>query len=140
MPVLFYSDFIQPLITCLVIAVASSSISITVTQTELFVPFREWVKKLGHMTGYLFRCFYCLSHWVVIIAMVVYHPRLIQSQYVLVDWVVTAFFTITLSAFISGLMFKVFLSAMAKAKTEAEMKAAAAKNPPAEINARVSEK
>ncbi|THU05520.1 DUF1360 domain-containing protein [Lampropedia puyangensis] len=97
---------------CLVIAVAAASISYTITMTELFAPLRAWSQKLGHMIGYLFTCFYCMSHWVVIAAVLIYQPRLIQSEFLVVDLIVSTFFTITLSAMVCGVLFKVFLTAM----------------------------
>ena len=114
-------QILHALWVCLVIAIASASVSMTITQTELFVPVRAFTEKLGHMIGYLFKCFYCMNHWVVIAGMVFYHPRVIVSDYILVDWIVSTFFTITLSSYISGFMFKVFLTAMAKKQKEQEM-------------------
>lgn len=100
------------LTTCLMIALAASSISMTVTQTELFTAFREWTEKKNAMIGHLFKCFYCLSHWVVFGGMLVYRPALLHSGIALIDWVMTAFITITLTTLISGLIFKVFQAAV----------------------------
>lgn len=103
---------IATLTTCLMIALAASSISITVTQTELFATFREWTAKKNALVGHLFQCFYCLSHWVVFGGMAVYRPALLNSGVALIDWVMTAFVTITFATLISGLMFKVFQAAI----------------------------
>ncbi|MEJ8322971.1 DUF1360 domain-containing protein [Kosakonia sacchari] len=103
---------IADLTTCLMIALAASSISITVTQTELFAAFREWTVKKNAMLGHLFQCFYCLSHWAVFGGMLVYRPALLHSGFALIDWVMTAFITITLATLINGLMFKVFQAAI----------------------------
>jgi hypothetical protein len=108
--------------TCVVIAIASASVSITVTQTELFAPLRTLANKAGHMIGHLFHCFYCISHWVVIACIAVYRPVIISSDVALVDWTVSAFFTITLATFFSGMIFKVFLAAMMKMVKERELK------------------
>jgi len=62
--------------------------------------------------GHLFQCFYCLSHWVVFGGMAVYRPALLNSGVALIDWVMTAFVTITFATLISGLMFKVFQAAI----------------------------
>lgn len=112
---------------CFVIAVASSSISYSITQTELFVPVRAWAQKLGHMIGYLFTCFYCMSHWVVFAGILIYQPILVDSGYLAVDLIVSSFFTITISAFISGFIFKVFLTAIAMKLKEKEIKEIMAK-------------
>ena len=109
---------------CVVLAVAAASISYTVTMTELFAPLRSWSQKLGHMVGYLFSCFYCMSHWVVIAAVLLYQPRLIHSNMLAVDLIVSIFFTITIAALVCGLLFRVFLSAMAMKLKQQEMAAA----------------
>lgn len=103
---------IENLTTCLMIAMAASSISMTVTQTELFAAFREWMTKKNALMGHLFHCFYCLSHWVVFGGMAVYRPTLLNSGFVLIDWVMTAFIVITITTLINGLMFKVFQAAV----------------------------
>ncbi len=112
---------------CVVIAVAAASISYTITMTELFAPVRAWTQKLGHMIGYLFTCFYCMSHWVVIAAVLIYQPRLIQSGSLVCDLIVSTFFTITISALACGLLFRVFLTAMAMKLKQKEMAEAMSK-------------
>lgn len=115
-------SFLNALWVCFVIAVAASSISYTITQTELFVPVRAWTQKLGHMIGYLFTCFYCMSHWVVLAGVLIYKPVLINSGYLTIDLVVSTFFTITLASFVCGFIFKVFLTAIAMKLKEKEIK------------------
>ncbi|WP_312783482.1 DUF1360 domain-containing protein [Brevundimonas sp.] len=107
---------------CLVLAIASASVSITLTQTELFAPLRAAANKVGHMIGHLFHCFYCISHWVVIAGIAVYRPVIISSGVPVIDWTVSAFFTIALTALFCGMIFKVFLAAMSKKATEHELK------------------
>lgn len=109
--------------TCFVLAVAASCVSITITQTDLFAPMRAWVAKKNHMIGHLVQCFYCISHWIVFLLVVIYQPQIVEGSYLLVNLLVTAFFTICLATFISGLMFGAFLKAMNKAKLELEVKA-----------------
>ena len=108
--------------TCVVLAVAAASVSITITQTELFAPLRAAANKAGPMIGHLFHCFYCISHWVVIAGVAVYRPVIISSGMPLIDWTVSAFFTITLTALFSGLIFTVFLAAMSKMMKERALK------------------
>ncbi|MCP1714160.1 glucan phosphoethanolaminetransferase (alkaline phosphatase superfamily) [Kerstersia gyiorum] len=117
------NENLHALWACLVLAVAASSIAITITHTEVFAPLRAWTQKLGHMVGYLFQCFYCMSHWVVFLGILIYRPRI----RLLADLVVSAFFTLTLSAFVSGIFFKVFLTAMAMKVREKEVKEIMAK-------------
>lgn len=114
-------EFLQDIWVCLVIAVASASISTTITLTELFVPVRNLANKCGHMIGYLFQCFYCMSHWIAILAVAIYQPILIKSEFYLIDLTVSVFFTITISTFVNGLIFKVFSCKMKMKIIENEM-------------------
>ncbi|CAM5351543.1 DUF1360 domain-containing protein [Pseudomonas aeruginosa] len=108
--------------TCFVLALATSSISVSITQGELFAPLRNWAQKVGHMTGHLFQCFFCISHWVVFLGIAIFRPTITSSGLVLVDWIVAAFFSLTLSTLVSGLMFKVLLTGMAKKVRDKELK------------------
>jgi len=123
----FTSESAGALWICIVLAIAASSIAITITQTELFAPLRVWTQKLGHMVSYLFQCFYCMSHWVVFLGILTYRPRVVQSGSLVADLVVSAFFTVTLSTFVSGLIFKVNLTAMAVKVRKKEMEEILAK-------------
>lgn len=108
--------------TCAVLAVAAASISITITQTEVFASTRAWTDTIHPMLGYLFRCFYCMNHWVIIGGVLLYRPILVRGGSIYVDLIVSIFFSITLSALVSGVVFKVFLTAMEKATREKELK------------------
>jgi hypothetical protein len=110
--------------TCLVLAMASATVSITITQTELFAPLRAWANRVHPMTGHLFHCFYCMSHWVVIAGIAIYRPVIISSGVLVIDWTVSALFTVALAALFSGAIFKAFLAAMAKKMKEIEVKKA----------------
>ncbi|WP_205960942.1 DUF1360 domain-containing protein [Pantoea rodasii] len=97
---------------CVSIALAAASVAMTITQTELFAGLRAWTAKKHALLGHLFHCFYCMSHWTVLAGMLIYRPALLHSDMALVDWVMTAFITLTLTTFINGLMFKVFQAAV----------------------------
>ncbi|MDH2624471.1 hypothetical protein V3N00_15170 [Acinetobacter baumannii] len=116
------NESMQALWACVVLSVAASSIAITITHTEVFSPLRAWMQKLGHMIGYLFQCFYCMSHWIVFLGILIYRPQILNSSSFLADFIVSVFFTLTLSTFISGIFFKVFLTAMAMKVREKEVK------------------
>lgn len=119
---LFTSPAAQGLWTCVVLAIASAAVAITITQTEMFAPLRAAANKAGHQIGHLFHCFYCISHWIVIAGIIAYRPVLISSGAPIIDWIVSTFFTIAISALFSGMIFRVFLSAMAKKTTEMQLK------------------
>ncbi|WP_054179533.1 DUF1360 domain-containing protein [Trabulsiella odontotermitis] len=98
--------------TCLMIALASASLAMTITQTELFTTLRAWATRINDLLGHLFSCFYCMSHWMVAGGMLIYHPSLLKSGIGLIDWLTTAFAVLTITTFINGLLFKVFQAAI----------------------------
>lgn len=116
-------SILEPLWSCIVVAMMSSCISITITQQEIFRPLRDWVKSKSNKLGHLISCFYCFSHWIVFIAILIYRPIIIHSGISAVDLVSTIFFTVYLATIFSGLIFKVMRTAIAKAVEENEVKA-----------------
>ncbi|MEY8709890.1 DUF1360 domain-containing protein [Mangrovibacter phragmitis] len=97
---------------CLMIALSSASLSMTITQTELFASLRALAARKNGLLGHLFSCFYCMSHWMVAAGMLIYHPILLHSSVGLFDWIMTAFIVLTITTFINGLLFKVFQAAI----------------------------
>lgn len=108
--------------TCTILAMAASSISITVTQTEIFAPLRGAMNRVHPMVGHLFHCFYCFSHWAAIAGVALYRPLLVSSGYPLADLTISVFFTIALAAWMSGLIFTAFLAAITKHAKQAQLK------------------
>lgn len=104
-----------------ILAIATSIISITVTQTEVTRPLREFLNKKSKFFGYLFSCFYCLSHWIVFILVYLYHIQLVPSENFFINFAVTSFFIIGLSTLFSGFVFKVKILAMNRHKAEIDM-------------------
>lgn len=114
-------NLLQNVWICLVIALVSACIAISVTQQEMFRPLRQWAARKHAMAGHLFSCFYCFSHWVVFAGIVIYRPVVVTSGNTLVDLVVTAFFTVGLSALCSGVILQVIRIAIAKASEELDL-------------------
>lgn len=76
----------------------TASISFTVTETTLFLPIREWVKKKHSFSGRMLSCGYCLGHWIAFALVAIYRPRLFESWWLL-DYFLTAVVIVWLSAF-----------------------------------------
>ena len=73
------------------------------TETELFLPLREWAKGKNSLLGELFSCGYCFGHWAAFGLAAFYRPRLFQSWWLL-DYFLTAIVIAWISAFLWGLM------------------------------------
>jgi hypothetical protein len=72
------------------LSIVTASVSFTVTETRLFLPLREWIKRKSAFWGDLLSCGYCFCHWVAFALTAIYKPRLIDSQWSLLDYFLTA--------------------------------------------------
>ena len=77
---------------------------------RLLHPVRAWIMSKNKLLGDLFKCFFCLSHWLAFAGVAIYQPRPLQAT-LLADLVVAAFTIVTISTLASGLMFATFFTA-----------------------------
>ena len=82
----------------LYLSFATASVSFTVTELKLFLPFREWLKKNNKFLGDLFSCGYCFGHWVAFALVSLYRPKLF-NQWWLLDYFLTALVIAWFAAF-----------------------------------------
>lgn len=82
----------------LFLSFVAASVSFTVTETKLFLPSREWIKKKNAILGELFFCSYCFAHWVAFTLVAIYKPKLFESWWLL-DYFLMAIIIAWLSAF-----------------------------------------
>lgn len=76
----------------------TASISFTITETKIFLPIREWVKKRNASFGELLSCGYCFGHWIAFILVSIYQPSLFELWWLL-DYFLTALVVAWLAAF-----------------------------------------
>jgi hypothetical protein len=98
------------LIACAVIALTCSGIAMSFTQGSMFDPIRAWIMSKNKLLGDLFKCFFCLSHWLAFAGVAIYQPRPLRST-LLVDFIVASFTIVTMATLASGLMFTAFFMA-----------------------------
>lgn len=82
-------------------------ISYTITKGSIFGPLRVWIIESNYWAGKLMQCPYCMSHWVALAAMLVFHPRMIGGH-VVADYIATGFALTALSVLTAGSIFKLF--------------------------------
>ncbi len=80
------------------LAFITASLSFTVTETKIFSPLREWIKKHNTFWGELLSCGYCFGHWVAFALVVLYRPNIFDFWWLL-DYFLTALVIAWLSAF-----------------------------------------
>ena len=83
--------------TIIYLSLIAASISFTITETKLFLPIREWIKKKNAFLGKLFSCGYCFSHWVAFVLVSIYRPKLFESW-----WLMNYFFNALIVAWIAA--------------------------------------
>jgi hypothetical protein len=85
------------------LSVVTAAISFTITETKLFLPFRNWIKSKKRFLGDLFSCGYCLGFWISFVLTAIYRPRLFEAWWLL-DYFCTAMVIAWIAAFQWGLM------------------------------------
>lgn len=84
-----------------------ATISYTLTKGSIFGPLRVWVIERSLWLGKLMSCPYCMSHWIALGAMVIFHPKMIGGP-AWIDYTATWFTLTGLSAVVAGIIFKLF--------------------------------
>ena len=71
------------------LSVITASVSFTITESKLFKPFRDWISLKNSFLGDLFNCGYCFGHWVALVLVIIYKPKLFDFWWLL-DYFLTA--------------------------------------------------
>jgi hypothetical protein len=79
----------RKMMSVIYLSLVTASISFTVTETKLFLPLREWIKKHSSFSGELLTCGCCFGHWVAFALVAIYRPRLFHCWWLL-DYFLTA--------------------------------------------------
>lgn len=91
------------MIEVIYLSLVTASISFAVSETKLFKPLREWMKKKVSFLGELLSCGYCFGIWIAFVLVVIFRARLFKS-WPLLDYFLTALVIAWLSAFQWGIM------------------------------------
>lgn len=92
------------------LSLVTASISFTVTETKLFLPVREWIKKRNLFVEELLSCGYCFSHWIAFVLVAIYRPKLFDFW-----WLLDYFLTALVIAWLAGFQWVVMCWLMDKA-------------------------
>lgn len=87
----------KALLVVLILSLPVAAISLTITKSSLFEPLRKWLLDKSEWLGQLISCPHCTSHWVSFALVAIYHPRMLQSAWWLVDLMVSAFAIVALA-------------------------------------------
>jgi len=90
------------MVSIIYLSVVTASILFTVTETKLFLPIREWIKKQNNFLGELLSCGYCFGHWLAFALVAIYRPRLFEFW-----WLLDYFLTALVIAWLAGFQWAV---------------------------------
>ena len=107
---------ITTLVTFLLLSLANGSIAMTVTKSQIFAGFRDLFFNFaapgtlrGKILGWLYElisCPYCFSHWVALVMVAIWRPRLTNCGYALADYGVSVFAMVGAAAYWMGIFYK----------------------------------
>lgn len=88
----------EQLVSLLIISLAVSTISLTISKSKIFASTREFISDRFEWLGEMISCFYCLSHWVAVIVVTTTH---FETKF---GWVVTVLAVICLASIFSSII------------------------------------
>lgn len=105
------SWILSPLYHLVIISMAVSVISLTVTKTKVFKPMRAWIKERSEFFGELFSCPYCFSFYPSIAFILLYAEKLrliynFTGFLSAIDLTVSYFAVICLASFFTGWIYR----------------------------------
>lgn len=97
----------SPLYYLVILAMAVSVISLTVTKTKVFKPLRTWIKSKNEFLGELFSCPYCFSFYPSVLFLMLYESNMrLLSCFAPVDVVVSYLCLVCVTSFFTGFIYK----------------------------------
>jgi hypothetical protein len=94
----------------LCLSFVTGAVAFAVTETRLFRPVREWATGKNAFWGDLCSCGYCISHWVALVLVAIYQPRLLQRL-----WLLDYLLTVLIIAWLGGFQWVLMCLLMSKA-------------------------
>jgi len=88
----------------------TASVSFTISETKLFAAPRAYILKKFTLLGELLSCGYCLGHWVALLLIILYRPRLFHYF-----WPLDYFISVLLVAWLAAFQWLVLCLLMKKA-------------------------
>lgn len=100
-------ELTERIFTLVCIAMAVSTVALTVTKAVVFRPLRELIgaTKIGFLIE-LFSCPYCFSFWVAALFQVIHPFNAVHLGFF--GYLITYFATIAIAAIVSGIVFYLF--------------------------------
>ena len=106
---------IHGMLAVLIISLAVSSVSMTISKALVFKRFRDFLSGKNYWLGKLVSCPYCLSHWVSLFFVIIYRPKIITMDYqiifsFIIEYATSLFVVVTFASFWSFLICHTFMA------------------------------
>jgi multisubunit Na+/H+ antiporter MnhG subunit len=95
---------VEAFLTTVILAIAVAAVSMTIGRAKVSEGFRSWADNKSAWLGKLVNCPYCISHWIALVAVAWYRPRVITSGFIVFDWFVSLFVIVALASLVSGMI------------------------------------
>lgn len=95
------------------LGIATGFISLTITKSNIFESFRNFFffrsekSKVMNFLNELFTCPYCFSHWVSLVMVCIWKPKIVNCGFALLDLGISWFVIIGIASYSWGLFFKI---------------------------------
>lgn len=90
----------------LYLSLMTSCISITISKSKIFTNLRKTIKI--NWLNNLIRCTFCLSFWIVLIEVIIWKPKVIESPLLILTYMASLLVIVAISAPISGIIYHSF--------------------------------
>lgn len=99
--------------TLLLLAIAAGGVSVTISWSAIFGPFRLWLMTraetndswINNFFADLFGCHYCLGHYVALLFYIICPAYAIKIEWFMFGaWIINYFLLVTITSFISTML------------------------------------
>lgn len=88
------------MIDILILGIATGAISLLLTKSAVFNFLHEWLEKHTPFLGEMLNCTWCTSHWVALLFVLIYRPRLVYV-FAPLDYLVSVMVLVFISALVA---------------------------------------
>ncbi len=90
------------------LSITCGAISMTISKSKLFVPPRKWIKNRSTFLGGGLACPYCTSHWVALVLMLIYFPRLLHCGIIAIDFCVETMMVVAMASVTAWVIYSAY--------------------------------
>jgi len=106
-----WNNVISTVYSLVIIAMAVSVISLTVTKTKVFKPMRLWIKSKSEFFGELFSCPYCFSFYPSVLFIILYAGKLrliyhFDGYLSCIDYGISYLCMVCIASFFTGFIYR----------------------------------